>query len=160
MWQFNELYAQVFIYSMFFHFLALCYHTYREVYMPRQLLSRVRQNTLNHQRVTNNKKCNCSQVVYNMNALKNDENLEKERGFSKYSILQYILTIDSFVQEVNEPFNSSQHLFPGEIQQWNDSETKLLQKIRQLMYIHDGGHQVRVVRVIQVANEECNFISG
>lgn len=63
------------------------------------------------------KKCNCRKVVHNMNALKNDENLEKERGFSKYSILQFILTIDSFVQEVNEPFNSSQHLFPGEIQQ-------------------------------------------
>jgi len=28
------------------------------------------------------------------------------------------------------------------------------------MHIHDGGHQGRVVGVIQVANKEGNFISG
>lgn len=71
-----------------------------------------------------------------------------------------ILTINSSVKELNELVNSGQHLFPGEIQQRNHSEAKLLQKVGQLMYIHNGGHQVRVVRVIQVANKEGNFISG
>ncbi len=73
---------------------------------------------------------------------------------------QIILTIDSSVKELNELVNSSQHLLPGEIQQGNHSEAELLQEVSQLMYIHNGGHQARVVRVIQVANKEGDFIGG
>lgn len=73
---------------------------------------------------------------------------------------QITLTINSSVKELNELVNSGQHLLPREIQQGNHSEAKLLQEVAQLMYIHNGGHQARVVGVIQVANKEGDFISG
>lgn len=66
---------------------------------------------------------------------------------------QIILTINSSVQQLEELVDSSQHLLPGEIQQGNHSEAQLLQQVGQLMHIHDGGHQVRVVGVIQVADK-------
>ena len=71
-----------------------------------------------------------------------------------------LLTINSSVKELNELFDSSQHLVPGEIQQRNHSKAKLLQEVGQLTYIHYGSHQVWVVRVIQVANKQGNFITG
>lgn len=64
----------------------------------------------------------------------------------------FILTINPCVKKLNELLSSSLHLIPGEVQQRNHSEAKLLQIIGQLMYIHNGGHQVRVVWVIQVAD--------
>ena len=82
-------------------------------------------------------------------------NLKKKKIYT-----QFVLTINSSVQELGELFNSGNHLLLGEIQQGNNSEAELLQEVGQLMYIHNGGHQVRVVCVIQVANEKGNFISG
>lgn len=73
---------------------------------------------------------------------------------------QIMLTINSSVKELNELVNSGQHLLPGEIQQGHHSEAELLQEVGQLMYIHNGGHQVRVVGVVQVANKQGDFIRG
>lgn len=74
-----------------------------------------------------------------------------EKSSNKYHSI-IILTINPFVKELNELLSSGLHLIPGEVQQRNHSEAKLLQIVGQLMYIHNGGHQVRVVRVIQVAD--------
>lgn len=63
------------------------------------------------------------------------------------------LTVNAFVKEMNELLNSSKHLLPGQIQQGDDSEAKLPQEVAELMNIHDGCHQGRVVGVIQVANK-------
>lgn len=82
------------------------------------------------------------------------------RSYQKCSKVLYTLTINSFVQEVNEMRNGGQHLFPGEVQQWDHSEAEMLQVVGELMYVHNGSHQLWVIRVIQVANEESDFISG
>lgn len=82
------------------------------------------------------------------------------RSYQKSSKVLCRLTINSFVQEVNEMRNGGQHLFPREVQQRDHSEAQMLQVVGELVYVHDGSHQLWVVRVIQVANEESDFISG
>lgn len=77
-----------------------------------------------------------------------------------YSIVLYTLTINSSVQEVNEVHDWGQHLFPGEVQQRDHSEAEMLQVVGELMYVHNGSHQLWVIRIIQVPNKESNFISG
>lgn len=56
--------------------------------------------------------------------------------------------------------NGGQHLFPGKVQQWDHSEAQMLQVVGELVDVHDGSHQLWVITVIQVANEESDFISG
>lgn len=77
-----------------------------------------------------------------------------------YSIVLCRLTVNSFVEEVIEVHNWGQHLFPGEVQQCDHSEAKMLQVVGELMYVHNGSHQLWVIRVIQVADKESDFISG
>lgn len=90
----------------------------------------------------------------------NSKQKNKQTEVQAITLSYNVLTIDSSVEKLYELVNSGQHLFPGEIQQRNHSEAKLLQEVGQLMYIHNWGHQVWMVRVIQIANKEGNFIGG
>lgn len=68
------------------------------------------------------------------------------------------LTINPFVKQFHILLDCSSHLLFGGVEQRYNTEVQSLQQIRQLMDIHHGRNQVRVIGVIQIANKKSYFV--
>ena len=67
-------------------------------------------------------------------------------------------TVDSLVKQQQKLCNSTVHFLPVEVKQGNHLEVHLSEEVGQLMHISHGSAQLSVVEVVQVANQESNFV--
>lgn len=63
------------------------------------------------------------------------------------------------MEQQQELIDGVPHLRLCEVQQWNHLEVELPQEVGEVVHVHHGGFELRVVLVRQVADQQGHFVS-
>lgn len=67
-------------------------------------------------------------------------------------------TVDAFVKQQQELVDGVSHLRLREVQQRHDLKVQLPEEVGELVHVHHGGFELRVVLVRQVADQQRHFV--
>lgn len=68
-------------------------------------------------------------------------------------------TVDSLVEQQQELVDGVSHLWLCEVQQGHHLEVELPQEVGEVVHVHHGSFELRVVLVGQVADQQGHFVS-
>lgn len=70
----------------------------------------------------------------------------------------YTHTIDALMKQEQELFHGVPHLGLGQVQQRHHLEVELPEEVGEVVDVHHGGFELRVVHVGQVADQKSHFV--